>query len=84
MSERVNEETLQELRDSYRAGRLARYVVHPLLMATLVLALLVAMLTIIRLVTLDNRWVMLTPLFFFISGDDLYHELDQASRSAAS
>ena len=72
MSERVNEETLQELRDSYRAGRWARYVVHPLLMATLVLALLVAMLTIIRLVTLDDRWVMLTPLFFFIALEAIY------------
>lgn len=72
MSGQVNEETLHELRDSYRAGRGVRYVVHPLLMATLVLAILVAMLTIIRMVTLDDRWALLTALFFFIALEAIY------------
>ena len=69
---KVDEETLQELRDSYRAGRWHRYVVRPLLMATLVLALLVGMITVIRMVTLDQRWSILITLVFFIALEAIY------------
>ena len=68
----IDEDRFQELRDSYRAGRWTRYVVHPLLMALLVLALMVGMITVIRMVTLDERWSMLSVLFFFIALEAIY------------
>jgi hypothetical protein len=68
----VDEETVQEMRAAYRATSWVRYVVRPLFMATLVLAIMVGLLVVIRTVTLDERWSKLTVLFFFIILEAIY------------
>lgn len=72
MAGKADQDTLQELRQAYRAGRWMRYVVRPLLMAVLVVALMVGMITLIKTVTLDDRWSRLVPLFLLIALEAIY------------
>ncbi|MDX1417619.1 MAG: hypothetical protein R3293_25675, partial [Candidatus Promineifilaceae bacterium] len=67
-----DEQTIQELRKTYRGGRWVRYVVRPLLMTLLVVSLMVAMIAVIRMVSLDERWSLLIPLFFVIALEAIY------------
>lgn len=72
MAGNVDEQTIEKLRDSYRASSWVRYVVRPLLMTSLVVALMVAMIAVIRTVSLDDRWALLIPLFFIIALEAIY------------
>ena len=69
---KVDEEALQALRDSYRAGSWMRFVVRPLLMTILVLTIIIGLTTLIKMVSLDERWSQLTVLFFFIILEAIY------------
>ena len=68
----VDQEKLQSLRQRYLSGWPVRYVVRPLLIATMLTALLVGLLSVIVEVDGDGRWHLLTFLLFFIALEGFY------------
>ena len=61
-----DQDALQALRKRFRASQFMRFVLRPLSLSILVLALLVGMLAILTGVTLDERWSALTVFLFFV------------------
>ncbi len=72
MDSQFDEERLQSLRRRYRAGRLMRRVLRPLLMAVLITALLVGILSVVVELSADARWYALTLPLFFIALEAIY------------
>ena len=72
MDEQIDPDQLQSLSRQYRSGRPMRYVVLPLLMAIMLMALMVSLLAVIVEVSVDNRWFGTTFLLFFIALEGIY------------
>ncbi len=72
MEPHVDQERLQSLRRRYLSSRPVRYLIRPLLMATMLTALLVGLLSVIVEVTRDGRWYLLTFPLFFIALEGIY------------
>jgi hypothetical protein len=72
MEPHVDQERLQCLRRRYLSSRPVRYLIRPLLMATMLTALLVGLLSVIVEVTRDGRWYLLTFPLFFIALEGIY------------
>lgn len=72
MEMHIDADRLQSLHKRYRAGRSMRYVVRPFLMAIMLTALLVGMLSVVVEVSGDSRWFGLTFLLFFIALEAIY------------
>ncbi len=68
----VDTERLQQLQKRFRASRLMRQVVRPLLMALLVTALMVTLLAVVVEATGDGRWLAIAFLLFFIALEAIY------------
>ncbi len=72
MESQIDAEKLQSLRRSYRASRLTRHVIRPILLAIMVSALLTGLLSVIVEVNGDTRWFALILLFFLIALEAIY------------
>lgn len=72
MEPHIDEERLRSLRKRYRSGRATRYVIRPLLMAIMLTALLVSMLSVVVEVSGDGRWFGLAILLFFVALEGIY------------
>ena len=60
------------LRKRYRAGPFMRKVLRPLTLAILVLSLLIGIISLIKSITLDQRWAELVPLLFLVILEAIY------------
>ena len=72
MEMHVDGDRLEELRKQYRAGRPTRYIIRPLLMAIMLTALMVGLLSVVVEISEDSRWFGLTFLLFFIALEAIY------------
>lgn len=68
----VDEERLATTRKAFRSGPFRRYLTRPLLMATLVLALITSLIYLIQAISLDPRWSWLLLLYFFVALEAIY------------